>query len=248
MKKLCFRSKKRRISAAVLAACVLIACAMTVSGEPQSGPEISVGNVTASPGETVSVPITVSGSPGVCGATVSVSYDSALTLKSITKGGAWPTLTMTKPGKLTATTLNIVWDGTDADLSDGIIATLEFTAPDTPGTYNISVSYGDGNIVDGNLNPVDFALTNGCVKVESTATVTVGISDRSVSLKGDNLEGSILVSFYRGNRLISVRFYPVSEAITVDDIPFQALRAKIMWWRNMISLSPVCEQQEIDLN
>ena len=248
MKKLCFESKKRRISAAVLAACVLIACAMTVSGEPQSAPEISVGNVTASPGETVSVPISVSDSPGVCGATILVSYDSALTLKSVTKGDAWPSLTMTKPGKLSSNPVNIVWDGTDADLSDGIIATLEFTAPENPGTYEISVSYNDGDIVDGDLFPVEFALKDGSVKVGSSAVVNVGIGGKTVTLKGDVYDGYVFVAFYKDSRIHSLRMFSASAQIDVENLPEGATSAKLMWWCNLVSLNPVCEQQEIDLN
>ncbi len=236
-------SSKNALKAAFAAVCVMILCVLPVFGG--ENPKISVGKVTASPGETVSVPVDVSGSPGVCGATISVSYDNALTLKSITKGSAWSSLTMTKPGNLSKKTVNLVWDGMEADASNGKVALLEFTAPDAPGKYDVNVSYRAGDIVDGNLSPVSFETENGYIEVERSATVTVGISDKNIQLKGKNLEGSILISFYRGNKLISVRFYSAGENINVDSVPLQAIRAKVMWWTDLTSFKPVCAAQEI---
>ena len=130
------------------------------------GPVMTAGSVTAAPGQSVEVPIRLSGNTGLAGCLLTVSYGQGLTLMKITKGDALSSMTMTPPGDLTANPVNILWDGTDADDSDGIMALLRFTAPEQPGRYEITLSYEAGNMVDNQLAPVPVALLHGAVIVE----------------------------------------------------------------------------------
>lgn len=72
--------------------------------------------------EEILVPIKISNNTGICGATLSVSYDDSLSLKSISTGDAFSSLIMTKPGNLTANPFNLVFDGIEADTTNGVIA------------------------------------------------------------------------------------------------------------------------------
>lgn len=126
---------------------------------------LTVGTVTAGKEDSVTVPISISDNHGICGASISVTYDKALTLTGIQGGDGLSSLTMTRPGDLTANPVIILWDGVNADTSNGNIALLTFKAPETEGNYPVTVSYEDGDIVDGDLNAVELNIINGSINV-----------------------------------------------------------------------------------
>ena len=126
---------------------------------------LTVGTVTAGKEDSVTVPISISDNHGICGASISVTYDKALTLTGIQGGDGLSSLTMTRPGDPTANPVIILWDGVNADTSNGNIALLTFKAPETEGNYPVTVSYEDGDIVDGDLNAVELNIINGSINV-----------------------------------------------------------------------------------
>ena len=133
-------------------------------------PTITVESVTASAGSTVDVNVTIANNPGILGATLTLTYDPALTLKSAKNGAAFQVLTMTKPGALTSP-CNFVWDGQEisaSDIKDGVILTLSFEISDAAEAGNdlpVSLSYKSGGITDTNLKPVQPVITNGAITV-----------------------------------------------------------------------------------
>ena len=133
-----------------------------------SGVSIKVDYATVESGKSISVPIQVLNNTGICGATLSIHYDERLVLTDIEKGTALSSLTMTKPGDFTTNPINLVFDGMEEDRSDGIIAYLCFEAMTDGGTYDISITYTDGDIVNGDLEALDVEMINGQVKVESS--------------------------------------------------------------------------------
>lgn len=145
-------------------------------------PVVSVDAISAQAGETVTVPIRISNNTGICGATLKVNYDHELTLTGVNVGEAWSTLTMTKPGNFSSNPIRIVWDGMDADYSNGIIANLIFTAPQKNGNYKVSVSYDAGDVMDGNLDAVSLTVIAGSIEVESKAQASVDTA--ALSLDG----------------------------------------------------------------
>lgn len=130
-----------------------------------SKPIFSVGTVTAAKGGTVSVPVCISENSGICGLTLSVTYSSALTLTGVTKGSALSSLFMTNPGDFSDNPVNLVFDGMESDATNGIIANLLFTVPNRAGTFDISLSIAEGDLVDENLNPVEAETKPGAVSV-----------------------------------------------------------------------------------
>ena len=139
--------------------------------EPQPPVEtsgtIAVSSVRARAGQTVTVKVDLSANKGISNMRLQMSYPEGFTLESIQKGDALSTLFFTPPGKLTANPVNFVWDGTEADMSEGCILELTFRIADTVavGEYSISLSYQKDDVLDGSLEGIDLALQSGTVSV-----------------------------------------------------------------------------------
>ena len=135
-----------------------------------TGVTITAATVTAMPGESVALELTIENNPGILGATLSVSYDPALSLTGVENGEAFASLAMTPPGRLTVNPAVFTWDSLDEPASaDGTILTLTFSVPDDAATdteYAVSLSYDDGDIVDADLDAVRVKLVNGAVNVQ----------------------------------------------------------------------------------
>ena len=139
---------------------------VTVEGQKET--VVKADEIIAAANETVEVPIRISNNPGVLGAKVTVAYAEGLTLTKVAAGDAFSALTMTKPGDLKANPVSIVWDGqeiSEEDIKDGVIATLTFKTPGKAGTYDIKLSAGAKEIVDGDLAPVSVTFQAGSVTV-----------------------------------------------------------------------------------
>ena len=139
--------------------------------EPQPPVEtsgtIAVSSVRARAGQTITVKVALSANKGISNMRLQMSYPEGFTLESIQKGDALSTLFFTPPGKLTANPVNFVWDGTEADTSEGCILELTFRIADTvaAGEYSISLSYQKDDVLDGSLEGIDLALQSGTVSV-----------------------------------------------------------------------------------
>lgn len=153
----------KKILSLVLA--IMLAATLFSFTASADGITVSVGNIAAQSGESVVVPVTISGNTGIAGALFSVKYDSALTLTAVNAGEAFNTLTFTKPGKLDANPINLTYDGQDADTTNGVIAYLTFTAPEAAGVYPVEISYNMGDIYDQDFNDLELTLVNGAVAV-----------------------------------------------------------------------------------
>ena len=128
---------------------------------------VTVSNAKAKPGKTVTVKVDLSANKGISNMRLQMSYPEGFTLESIQKGDALSTLFFTPPGKLTANPVNFLWDGREADTSEGCILELIFRVADTVavGEYSISLSYQKDDVLDGSLEGIDLALQSGTVSV-----------------------------------------------------------------------------------
>lgn len=137
--------------------------------EKISGPTISVGNTIAKAGDTVKIPVRIYNNPGINGASISISFDSKLTLKKVKNGDALDDLNFTKPGELT-NPCTILWDGIDESIKeDGEMLVLSFKISDDVQSgqkLGITVSYKNGEIYDKDLNDVDFDVVGGSITIE----------------------------------------------------------------------------------
>lgn len=128
---------------------------------------LTVNQVKTEKNANVDVPIRISNNTGICGVTLMVSYDEKLELVNVSRGEALSTLEMTKPGNYQTNPVKILWDGMEADNTNGEIVVLTFRTPNEEGVYPITVKYENGDIIDGQLTPVELDVTNGMITVES---------------------------------------------------------------------------------
>lgn len=75
-------------------------------------------------------------------------------------------MTLTKSAELSSNPQKLVWDGIDSDSTNGVIAKMYFKVPEKCGTYNVEISYEQGDIVDGNLQAIDVNVQNGYIMIE----------------------------------------------------------------------------------
>ena len=147
----------RRILIAILSAALLLPVITAVpAGVSASGNNatLSVGKVTAEPGQTVEIPVTVSNNPGICAFMIGFDYDHDLltVLNAETPESV--------SGKSTFSKL-IVWiDGGDYT-GDGtiFIVTVAVSPNAKPGTFiPFTLSFNDGDITNYDEQDVYFTL------------------------------------------------------------------------------------------
>ena len=141
-------------------------------------PQIVVEDLSAAPGDTVSVPILLKNNPGIAGFDLAVSYDTTvLTLTGVTEGD----FSGLQSGRLDAAPFQFNWDGGTEENAGTVAAVLTFrVSAGASGSTGISVSANHGTM------PYDSALEDIAFEFRSAA-VTVragGASIRSLSLRG----------------------------------------------------------------
>ncbi|WP_337594419.1 hypothetical protein [Vescimonas sp.] len=160
--------KKKLLSILVLTALLLqlvVGSAMAQNGV--SG-RLTVEKKTVPVGTSeVAVQVTLEENPGISNVRFIFAYPEGFTLKRIQRGDALSTLHFTPPGNLTANPVTPLWDGTEADTSNGVVVTLTFDISDQvkPGDYAVTVSYKKSDLLDGDLNDIDIELVQGGVTI-----------------------------------------------------------------------------------
>jgi len=115
--------------------------------------------------ESVTVPVKISENAGLAGAFLTVQYDKALTLTDVKACGALGALTFTPGGDLSANPYNLLWDGQEADASNGDVVLLTFTVPKTAGEYKISLGGDPQSFYDNELKDVPVSFADGGITV-----------------------------------------------------------------------------------
>ena len=130
---------------------------------------VTVGTVTGKAGQSVSVPITVSGNSGIVQFYSNLSYDNTkLTLESITNGTVF-----TEPAHgndLTRVPFTLNWDmstAPKANTTNGIIVTLNFRIKTNIVVGDIAIMVTPTFVSDFDLNSVAFETVAGKVSVIS---------------------------------------------------------------------------------
>ncbi len=163
---------KRSISlflTVIMVLSIALAFGITASGENENQATITVGNEWGTPGSTVTVDVVISENPGILAAMLTVSWDENLTLVDDKSGEAFSYMTYTAPSRYKANGTNFTWYANDVgEVVDGTILTLTFMIPESANgdeEFSIDVSYVQGDVFDGNADPVMLNITNGYVRV-----------------------------------------------------------------------------------
>ena len=141
----------------VLLCSMLPAAALAADDGATKTATIRAESISAAPGQTVQIAVTVEDNPGILGGRLSIAFDRGLTLVDAAAGDAFSMLVMTKPGLFTSP-CQFVWDGEkleEGDIRDGVILTLTFevSAEAVSGTtQGIYVTHREDDFIDGDLN------------------------------------------------------------------------------------------------
>lgn len=123
---------------------------------------------------TADVTVKIDNNPGIAGILLKLSYDNDLKLTGITRGNAVSGLAFTLPGTF-SNPCNLLWDGQDSDNTDGTLVTLSFELPtNASGSYEVNITYNDGDIYDDNLDNISPTVINGKIVVGSPAREVSG--------------------------------------------------------------------------
>ena len=136
-------------------------------------PKFVISTITADPGATVSVTISIVNNPGIASARLIVKFDDALTLESITYGSNLGGMTQ-QPQKL-ASPVILNWISALAELkTDEIYATLVFrvSGDAAGGNHPITVTYDENDVYNIHEDNVYFEVVNGDVYVDRPSEPT----------------------------------------------------------------------------
>ncbi len=198
-----------------------------------SGVKIEIDEKTLVQGtgtESVEVPLELSGNTGIAGMTLQISYDEGLEITGVQKGPALGSMTLTEDGDyLTANPFNLLWDGKDADATNGVIAILTFTVPKNQvKTYHVSATLDSA--FDDDVQDVSIAIVNGGITItEAPKADFTGLSltdkvftydgnEKSLTVAGNIPAGANVTYKYDGStdKPTDVGEYDVEAVVTKD--------------------------------
>lgn len=142
----------------------------TVLGPEQSEDiTITVGSISASAGETVTIPISIENNTGIAGATLTITYSPKLTLTNAVNGTAFSSFVFTHTEGLHNPS-NLMWDSQDGEVSeDGVIANLTFTVPSgarVGDRYEVKCTYRNGDIFNADWEDLEPVIIDGAIIVK----------------------------------------------------------------------------------
>lgn len=146
-----------------IAALLILLCAPARAAEE---PAFQVSGVSAQPGETVQITISLVNNPGIASAKLDLSFPEELTLESVAYGGELGGMTMDPQSLTSPVSLN--WISPLAELSaDVVYATLTFAVSKeaAAGRYPVTVSYDPNNVFNMAEENVAFAVIEGGVTI-----------------------------------------------------------------------------------
>ena len=135
---------------------------------------LAVADVSADPGDTVTIPVTISDNVGVAGFTLCIDYnESAMTLTNISKGSL---LNTSESGAFTKNVSGktVNWVDSVNITGDGELMKLTFTidADAAPGSYDVELRLKNdnpANFVDENSRALHLEFESGIVSVQEPA-------------------------------------------------------------------------------
>ena len=162
---------------AFLFAVMMIVTCLPLSVTAAAAPVITIGSVTAEAGQAVTVPVTISGNPGIYGAILTFTFPTELTLTNVTEGDAFTGLDISLPDSMTSP-YTIFCDGLDQPATaDGTILTFTFKVADdakADALLAVTASYLEGDVVDADFKDLAPTIKSGGVTVDGGASVLSG--------------------------------------------------------------------------
>ena len=161
----CNVTKKILSAVLILALLVSVICISAVSAADMTA--IEFGQVTATPGSRVEVPVVIRQNPGIATFRFWIGYDmQALTLVSVEKGEALKKGTLKYSVDETDTA--VTWFNVSNITGDGELFKLVFdVSADAAGDYPLTVSYRAEDIANASLQLVECTVQDGLIRVDN---------------------------------------------------------------------------------
>ena len=158
---------------------VAMMLATTFSAMPvmaEGVPTFAASSVSANPGDTVEITISIENNPGITSAAMDVSFPDELTLTGVSLKRDVYTGQFNGPQSLPVTKkVRLNWANGLADNStSGLFATLNFSVSESAGegTYPISITYDPDDVFNLEETNIDFQISNGSVTIGHKLTKT----------------------------------------------------------------------------
>ncbi len=189
---------------------------MSLLGSAPSNQRLVVGNGSAAPGDTVTIPVMFQNNPGITGFSIEIDYDDTALELIAARSGDFDGLT-TSPA-IGTKPYRVVWNHGTEDKTGSVAVELDFRVKDgASGSATVSCAYISGekpwNVSD---DSVDFELVSGTVTIGSAAALNViGINGTTMTwhtdLNGAGKTLNAIAAWYDTNgRLIGTSVKPVT--------------------------------------
>lgn len=246
----------KKIISIILAAFLITGISICVYAEDIAQISVSNATVNSESPETV-IAVSLKNNPGIVSAKMTIEFDSeALTLTKVSDqgilGAAYHSPSLDSP-------YNLYWNNgaaTNNFTANGDLVKLTFKINENtkPGTYPIFISYDEDNILNSDMDSVFFDTIDGSITVKKSdsgkiPTISVGGISFDITLDADEYSGNIIAALYsKEGKLNDLKTYPATKDLKISfDKGKTGAYIKIMWWKNLSSMIPVCEAQTIPL-
>ena len=135
--------------------------------EEYTEPTVTISSESGTCGEEVTLTFRLASSPDLYALSLKLAFDdTALQLVSATNGSSMGAFTYTAPSRL-KDGANFIWYANDPANANGTVLTMVFKINDTAtqGNYAVSMICDPDNTFDGDGNPVDLQIVDGCITV-----------------------------------------------------------------------------------
>ena len=155
--------------------CIASGTLFRISAADDAKPLIAVQEVSAQPGETVSVPVEIRHNPGIAALSLSLSYDTEkLTLLDAQSKTDWDSAVFLAGGDTAATPYLLNWDSDgSADFSaDCVLAELRFAVRENCGSGDaaVRIAVNQESTFRADFTAVSFETQNGAVHIAAATT------------------------------------------------------------------------------
>ena len=130
--------------------------------DPVTSTTVSIEDATAPEGETVEVPIRVTGVANLCGVDILLSYDTAVVSVAEMEAGDLESVTSSKDD--VNGTAKMVWDATDGKTGDFVVMYVTLKAENTTGA-NCALDLEVNELYDCDLGDIEHSVQDGTFEV-----------------------------------------------------------------------------------
>ena len=174
----------------------------------ENAPAILADTVSASAGDTVSVPLRIQNNPGIAALSLQISYDaSKLKLLGAEDGKILGSSVFLAGNDLTQIPYTLNWDdlSSENNTGNGIVAVLQFEVLAEEGDAEIAVTVNQRSTFNVDLEEVAFAAVNGKVRIRNSGETVSG------DMNGDGM-------LTMADTVLLARFTAEDDTLTAEQI------------------------------